>query len=90
MHISASSMAELTEDELKSAAIQVLSAPTEALKGGTIEKNTSFSRNCPKMFLLVFTSSMIYFSSSISFLSAFNWYREKNCNFLNTVAWLSW
>ena len=29
MHISASSMAELTEDELKSAAIQVLSAPTE-------------------------------------------------------------
>ena len=77
MHISTTSMAELTEDELKSAAIQVLSAPTEALKGGTIEKNTSFSRNCPKMFLLVFTSSMIYFSSSISFLSAFNWYREK-------------
>ena len=43
-----------------------------------------------KFFLLVFTSSMIYFSSSIIFLSVFNWYREKNCNFLNTVAWLSW
>ena len=36
MHISATSMAELTEDELKSAAIQVLSAPTEALKGGNV------------------------------------------------------
>ena len=77
MHISASSMAELAEDELKSAAIQVLSAPTEPLKGGTIQKNTSFSRNCPKIFLPVFTSSMIYFSSSIIFLSAFDWYREK-------------
>ena len=43
-----------------------------------------------KFFLLVFTSSMIYFSSSIIFLAVFNWYREKNCNFLNTVAWLSW
>ena len=43
-----------------------------------------------KFFLLVFTSSMIYFSSSIIFLSVFNWYREKNCNFLSTVTWLSW
>ena len=24
------------------------------------------------------------------FFSVFNSYREKNCNFLNTVAWLSW
>lgn len=70
MHISATSMAELTEDELKSAAIQVLS---EVL----YQKNASFLRNCPKIFLLVFTSSMTYFSSSIIFLPVFNWYREK-------------
>lgn len=41
MHISATSMAELTEDELKSAAIQVLSAATEAFKGGTTEISVS-------------------------------------------------
>ena len=77
MYISATSVAELTEDELKSAAIQVLSAPTEALKGGTIQKKYEFFKKLSKIFLLVFTSSMIYFSSCIIFLSAFNWYREK-------------
>ena len=39
-----------------------------------------------KFFLLVFTSSMIYFSSSIISLSVFNWYREKNWNFLSWCA----
>lgn len=47
MHISATSLAELTEDEFKSAAIQVLS---EVL----YEKNASFLRNCPKFFFAHF------------------------------------
>ena len=50
MHISATSMAELTEDELKSAAIQVLSAPTETLKGGTIQKKKVFREIVRKIF----------------------------------------
>ena len=54
MHISATSMAELTEDELKSAAIQVLSAPTEALKGGTIQKKCEFFEKLSENFFARF------------------------------------
>ena len=46
--------------------------------GGTIQKKMRvFGQIVRKIFLLVFTSSMIYFSSSIFFLSVFNCYREK-------------
>ena len=55
MHISATLMAELTEDELKSAAIQVLSAPTEALKGGTIPKKCEFLEKLSENFFCSFS-----------------------------------
>ena len=69
MHISATSMAELTEDELKSAAIQVLPAPTEALKGSTIQKNEFFEKLSENFFARFHIFNDLFFIQHNFFVS---------------------
>ena len=48
-----------------------------------IQKNASFWRNCPKMFMLALFHIFndLFFIQHIVLL-VFNWHRVKNCNFL--------